>query len=55
MEPERPGKVDENCRHVICFDDLPVESDYLNMEKLEDGSNVFREQFDQIGVFTYKC
>jgi plastocyanin len=46
------GKIDTSIKHVVCFDDLPVESDCL---KMIDGQNVFREQFDRVGVYDYKC
>lgn len=46
------GKIDTNIKHVVCFDDLPIESDCL---KMIEGQNVFREQFDKVGVFNYKC
>ena len=48
----RPAMGVDAPRYVISFDELPVESDCL---KLEEGCNVFREQFSEPGVFTYKC
>ena len=40
----------ENERHVISFDDLPIESDCMKV-----GNNIFKEQFTQAGTFGYKC
>jgi plastocyanin len=48
----RPAMGVDTPRYVISFDDLPVESDCL---KLEEGCNVFREQFTKPGIYAYKC